>query len=69
MRSDGAVIVCAKVDGFAAKRAAVVDEFLGLFDGHVGWCLGATKRKSSADVALVGRFVRADGDRCSDVES
>jgi hypothetical protein len=36
----GAVVVRAKVDGFAAEGAAVVDEFLVLLDGHVVWCVG-----------------------------
>lgn len=36
MRGAGAVVVRAKVDGLAAVRAAVVDEFLVLLDGHVG---------------------------------
>lgn len=35
----GAVVVGAKVDGFAAKGAAVVDEFLVLLDGHVVLCI------------------------------
>jgi hypothetical protein len=36
MRGAGAVVVRAKVDGLAAVRAAGVDEFLVLLDGHVG---------------------------------
>jgi hypothetical protein len=28
----------AEVDSLAAKGAAVVDKFLVLLDGHVGWC-------------------------------
>jgi hypothetical protein len=30
-----AVVVGTKVNGFAAERAALVDEFLVLLDGHV----------------------------------
>ena len=34
MGAAGAVIMSAKIDGLAAKRAAVVDERLGFLDGH-----------------------------------
>jgi hypothetical protein len=33
-----AVVMGAEVDSLAAKGAAVVDKFLVLLDGHVGWC-------------------------------
>ena len=45
VRAAGAVVVGAEVDCFAAERAAVVDEFLVLLDGHVDWlCLGDGER-------------------------
>lgn len=36
VRALGAVVMGAEVDSLAAERAAVVDEFLVLLDGHVG---------------------------------
>ncbi|KAK4126606.1 hypothetical protein N657DRAFT_710530 [Parathielavia appendiculata] len=43
----GTVVVGAKIDGFAAKRAAVVDEFLILRDRHVAWYLPCHFMRSS----------------------
>lgn len=43
VRVDGAVVVRAKVDGLAAERAALVDEFLEFLDGHVDWLRSGTK--------------------------
>jgi hypothetical protein len=62
MAATRAVIVCAKVDCFAAERAAVVDELLAFLGGHYGcgwWGLGVNETKK----ALRGQEWKTDDSR------